>query len=112
VIDTFDRNQASVAPLSRGDTASHQGQAYQRPHPHDPSGVEDVQITLLITIVLVVDVIFPVLCAAFGRLVSQASRLCRWRCSGACSLMWAVALAIRWTSFSLMALTIARRFVR
>ncbi len=37
VIDTVDRIKAQL-PRLIADTASHQGQAYQRPHPHDPSG--------------------------------------------------------------------------
>jgi hydrophobe/amphiphile efflux-1 (HAE1) family protein len=71
------------------------------------SAVEDVQITLLITIMLVVMVIFIFLRSAWATIIPSVT--VPLALLGACSLMWAFGYTI--DNLSLMALTIAVGFV-
>ena len=71
------------------------------------SAVEDVQFTLLITIVLVVMVIFVFLRSAWATIIPSVT--VPLALLGACSLMWAFGYTL--DNLSLMALTIAVGFV-
>jgi hydrophobic/amphiphilic exporter-1 (mainly G- bacteria), HAE1 family len=71
------------------------------------AAVEDVQLTLLVTIVLVIMVIFIFLRSAWATIIPSVT--VPLALLGACSLMWAVGYTL--DNLSLMALTIAVGFV-
>jgi len=87
VIDTVDRIKGAVAPADRGDTASHQGQAYRPTRTLTiRSGGGGRADHLLITNCAGGDRDLP-FCAAFGRRLSKHH--VPLALLGACSLMWA-----------------------
>ncbi|HEY3892372.1 MAG TPA: efflux RND transporter permease subunit, partial [Bradyrhizobium sp.] len=107
VIDTVDRIKAQLPRLIAAIPSAVKIKIISDRTITIRSAVEDVQFTLLITIVLVVMVIFVFLRSAWATIIPSVT--VPLALLGACSLMWAFGYTL--DNLSLMALTIAVGFV-